>query len=58
MVMCNLSFLLYIYRVSRVALICTCIFIVRMRLLAGISYFGHLPNGEVGQMAGQPCLDY
>lgn len=56
--MCNLSFLLYIYRVSRVALICTCIFIVRMRLLAGISYFGHLPNGEVGQMAGQPCFDY
>lgn len=47
-IMCDLNFLLYIFRVFKVALIRTYIFIVRMRLLAGILYSGHLPNGEGG----------
>lgn len=60
--MCDLNFLLSIFRVSKVALICTYVFIVRMQLLyqqkylpAGVFYLGHLPNGgEVGRMPGQP----
>lgn len=41
----DLNLLLCIFRVSKVALICIYIFIVRMWLPAGIFYLGHLPDG-------------
>lgn len=43
--MCDLNLLLYIFRVSKVALIRTYIFVVRVGLPAGVTAFGGYCSG-------------